>query len=77
MMNEPNFSVEFVLPEHLQANLDNMSNQIVDLMIGMFGLLYPDGNIPENAANEVLVLLAPKLHSSITSAAEKALEELG
>ena len=76
-MNEPNFSVEFVLPEHLQAILDNVSNQVVDLMIGMFGLLYPDGDIPENAENEVLVLLGPKLSSSIAEAANKALEELG
>ena len=77
MMNEPNFSVEFVLPEHLQEILDSMGNQVVDLMIGMFELLYPDGDMPENAGNEVLVLLAPKLSSSIANAAEKALEELG
>lgn len=76
-MNEPIFGAEFILPEHLQEQLDDISVRISKVVLETFELLYLDHDIPDNGVQEVVKLLVPKLKESIVKAVDQTMEELG
>ena len=76
-MNDSNFEAEFILPEDLQRQLDEISEKMTTFVVGTMLILYPDGVIPENAMQEVVNLLVPKVKEGMAKAVNKFLEELG
>lgn len=74
-MNESNFKVEFVIPEHLIGYLNDAAYNIAKLEIGTFNTLYPDGDIPDYAVSEVTNFLMPKLIEKMVESIDKIMEE--
>lgn len=76
-MNDSNFEAEFILTEDLQRQLDEISEKMTTFVVGTMLVLYPDGVIPENAMQEIIGLLVPKVKEGMKNAANKFLEESG
>lgn len=76
-MNESDFMVKFELPEGLQKQLDEMADVITAFVIKAFAVLYPDGDFPNNAAEEVTNLLIPKILEAMTKAVDRFSEGIG
>lgn len=76
-MNEPNWNVEFALPEHLQKELDEVTRAFTRLIVEIMIVLYPDGDMPEDVVKEVLNYILPPFMESVSKHILGAIEELG
>lgn len=52
-MNEPIYGVEFRFPEHMQKELDAITTSLAGFIIKTIAILYPDGDLSENAIEEI------------------------
>lgn len=74
-MNESDFKVEFVIPEHLMGYLNDAAYNLAKLEIGVFRTLYPDGYSPDYAAAEVTNFILPKLIEKMIEHIDEIMEE--